>query len=99
MKKTYDPDALNWVNAPAYLKAAEIYNANTCEDRKVVKGRPAYGRDQERLRQRRGHVDARRRQHRHGRGGLVSIVSSKQYSFSRCPTSLSHQKVQSGQPQ
>src|SRR5207249_11755307 len=35
-EKTYDPDALNWVNAPDYIKAAEIYNANTCEDRKIV---------------------------------------------------------------
>src|SRR6267378_2819888 len=50
-EKTYDPDALNWVNAPDYIKAAEIYSANTCEDRNVA----------------------------HGRGGLVSIVSSKQY--------------------
>jgi len=35
-EKTWDPEALNWVNAPDYIKAAEILNANTCEDRKVV---------------------------------------------------------------
>lgn len=40
-EKTYDPDAINWINAPDYNKAAEMYVAGQCEDRKVVKdGRP-----------------------------------------------------------
>jgi OOP family OmpA-OmpF porin len=35
-EKTWDPDAMNWYAADDYLKAAEAYNNNTCEDRKVV---------------------------------------------------------------
>lgn len=30
--KTYDPDAINWVNADTYTKAAEMYVQNFCED-------------------------------------------------------------------
>lgn len=33
---TYDPGAINWINAPDYNTAASDYVAGKCEDRKVV---------------------------------------------------------------
>lgn len=36
-EKTYDADAINWINAPDYNTAAADYVAGKCEDRKVVK--------------------------------------------------------------
>src|SRR5258707_6278726 len=36
-EKTYDPDAVNWINASDYNVAAADYVAGKCDDRKVVK--------------------------------------------------------------
>jgi OOP family OmpA-OmpF porin len=81
-EKTYDPDALNWIAAPDndYIKAVtEVFNVNRCEDRKVVKDGKLTGQvknvcpdavvtwtpgDEKAV---------------NGRGGVVKIVSSKEY--------------------
>lgn len=34
---TYDPDAMNWFAADDYVKAAQMYVSNYCEDRPVVR--------------------------------------------------------------
>jgi outer membrane protein OmpA-like peptidoglycan-associated protein len=79
-EKTYDPDAVNWVNAADYNTAAADYVANKCEDRKVVKDGHLTGETK--------HVcvdgiatwtpaDVTAVEKR---GGLIKVVSTKQYS-------------------
>src|SRR5215207_2540056 len=77
---TWDPNAVNWINTSSYVDAAEKYVANYCEDRRVVRDGKATGET------RRVCVDgivtwtpadvtaARER------GGIVSVVSTKEYS-------------------
>jgi len=77
--KTYDPDALNWINSSDYNVAAADYVAGKCEDRKVVKD---------------GHLTGETKHICIGatvtwtpgdvtvvqqKGGLVKIVSTKEY--------------------
>jgi OOP family OmpA-OmpF porin len=77
---TWDPNAVNWVNTSSYVEAAEKYVANYCEDRKVVRDGKATGETK--------HVcvdgivtwtpaDVTAAQQR---GGIVSIVSTKEYT-------------------
>lgn len=79
-EKTYDENAVNWVNAPDYIKAAEMYNAGYCEDRKIVKDGHLTGEKDKRVcvdavvTWTPGDVNIA-----HGKGGLVKVVSSKQY--------------------
>jgi OmpA-OmpF porin, OOP family len=78
-EKTYDADAINWVNAPDYNKAAEMYVAGQCEDRKVVKDGHPTGETKHVcidsvVTWTPGDVTAVK-----NKGGLVKIVSSKEY--------------------
>lgn len=78
-EKTYDPDALNWINAPDYNKAAEMYVAGQCEDRKVVKDGHPTGETKHVcidsvVTWTPGDVTAVK-----NKGGLIKVVSSKEY--------------------
>jgi outer membrane protein OmpA-like peptidoglycan-associated protein len=77
---TYDPNAVNWINTSTYVDAAEKYVAGYCEDRKVVNDGKLTGETKRVCVE--GIVtwtpaDVTAAQ---GRGGLVSVVSTKEYS-------------------
>lgn len=76
---TFDPDAVNWVNADDYIKAAEMYNAKYCEDRKVIKDGKLTGETRNVcvkgvVTWTPGDVNIAE-----NRGGIVPIVSTEQY--------------------
>jgi OmpA-OmpF porin, OOP family len=76
---TYDPDAINWINAPDYNTAAADYVAGKCEDRKVVQNGHPTGTTKHVcvdavVTWTPGDVTAAKQ-----KGGLVKVVSSRQY--------------------
>ena len=78
-EKTYDPNAINWVNAPDYNTAASDYVAGKCEQRPVVENGHVTGKKVNAcvnavVTWTPGDVTAA-----NGRGGIVKVVSSKQY--------------------